>query len=603
MWRDPHLGGKGPVAQLDRALASEAKGSAFESQRDRFSTPPHTPASRLGCVRDGREGAGYIWVYHRSMKKAFIGIVACVLIVLLGVGIWVYVSFVHVKPLSESELTGLTPDWSVVTKGNWSPWHTEVDGSQVWNPTASFNTWLATIPREDKAWPVVIDILIGHPELFERELIESEPGSDPDSDHWNQMVQLLEQPETPAIVDRLSEALSRPYFGFGRYSSTDEDEHAAMLAHGIEDENWDPNPEPNPGLFDLRNHTLGKLRDAAHLLKVSAMNELKDNQPDVFVDRAQTIIGMRRFSNEFPSLISWFMESAFENVGYELIAWALENHSDQFTDEHLSTLQSIVGNLSSRTFVWENAALEFHDLSRRLAQEDGSFSAVNFRLLNAVSGVPTNIPDSELHPSLQRILWVFNTSVRQGTPLSKFDRSDGLASSTEIYELHKGSLSKMGQMFTDMHTPHLDSLARRNRLHIQKSLALQLTLAVHRHKLRHGSFPDSIDNLDNDLLPVEPIDLFTWKPLGYRLTDTGPIIYSVGDDRIDNQGTPRWYFKNVSEYGSDEILVRKYRQAKLISPEEAQEMLKDNPEFITGDWVFFPFPKDDPEPAYEELDD
>ncbi len=29
----------GPVAQLDRALASEARGSEFESQRDRSKTP------------------------------------------------------------------------------------------------------------------------------------------------------------------------------------------------------------------------------------------------------------------------------------------------------------------------------------------------------------------------------------------------------------------------------------------------------------------------------------------------------------------------------------------------------------------------------------
>jgi hypothetical protein len=40
-----------------------------------------------------------------------------------------------------------------------------------------------------------------------------------------------------------------------------------------------------------------------------------------------------------------------------------------------------------------------------------------------------------------------------------------------------------------------------------------------------------------DLLPNVPLDPFDGQPIRYRHTDYGIVIYSVGDNGIDDEGT------------------------------------------------------------------
>ncbi len=532
------------------------------------------------------------------MKKIVLIITTLFLLTIIAAAIWAYTAFFYTKPLNQTELNDLTPDWSKATAGNWSPWFTESDGTQSWNPTASFNQWLATIPDDQKAWPVLIDISIGQEHLFDRELL----GADPGTEEWTKLTQLLDQPETQATIARLTQALNRPHFGFNLYTSTDEHEHAALIKHGKEDDNWNPNPEPNPGLYGLRNTSLSPLQHATLLLSASAKHNLINNNPDAFMRQVKTIIS-HNLQAEFPSTSSWLVGLAMEETGYKTITWALQNHPTTLTDQHLSTLQSTIGDLTSRTLNWESPALEYHDLFRRIAGSDGSISPLNLKALSAISSPPTNLPDSALHPSLKRTLWVFNTSTKQAEPLSKFNRPQGMPSIEDLYELHKDSLNTTSLMLNDMFRLHLDSAATRNRMHIQNSFATQLTLAIHRHKLRHGDFPDSITAIDTDLLPITPIDAFSGQPLRYKLTESGPLIYSVGDDRTDNGGTQRWTQKDYGQYGSPPLLARIVSRPDWnLTNQEAAQKLKDDPASITGDWIIFPPPQDDPEPDFDDAD-
>ncbi|MDX2117441.1 MAG: hypothetical protein SFY96_04580 [Planctomycetota bacterium] len=64
-----------------------------------------------------------------------------------------------------------------------------------------------------------------------------------------------------------------------------------------------------------------------------------------------------------------------------------------------------------------------------------------------------------------------------------------------------------------------------------------LAIALARHRLTHGTYPATLDEL-SPLLPDRPRDPWSGKDFGYIPTSDSYTLYSVGPDGIDNQGQP-----------------------------------------------------------------
>jgi hypothetical protein len=61
--------------------------------------------------------------------------------------------------------------------------------------------------------------------------------------------------------------------------------------------------------------------------------------------------------------------------------------------------------------------------------------------------------------------------------------------------------------------------------------------ALERHRLAHGSYPDSLDTLTPQFIENIPHDLINGQPLHYHRTDDGQfILYSVGWNEKDDGG-------------------------------------------------------------------
>jgi hypothetical protein len=64
-------------------------------------------------------------------------------------------------------------------------------------------------------------------------------------------------------------------------------------------------------------------------------------------------------------------------------------------------------------------------------------------------------------------------------------------------------------------------------------------IALKRHELRHGTFPQTLTSLVPEFLEAVPIDPMDGQPLRYRREeDGGFLLYSVGLDGIDQGGNP-----------------------------------------------------------------
>jgi hypothetical protein len=62
-------------------------------------------------------------------------------------------------------------------------------------------------------------------------------------------------------------------------------------------------------------------------------------------------------------------------------------------------------------------------------------------------------------------------------------------------------------------------------------------LSLRQYESDHGTYPDTLEALVPDHLDGTPIDSFSGEPLNYRRDADGFVLYSVGIDQLDNNGT------------------------------------------------------------------
>jgi len=82
-------------------------------------------------------------------------------------------------------------------------------------------------------------------------------------------------------------------------------------------------------------------------------------------------------------------------------------------------------------------------------------------------------------------------------------------------------------------------------------------IALQRYKLRHGGYPADLNALVPDFLPAVPQDPLDGQPLRYKPNQDGTfLLYSIGEDGIDNGGDPNpvkiggksFYWRNCRDW-------------------------------------------------------
>ena len=83
-----------------------------------------------------------------------------------------------------------------------------------------------------------------------------------------------------------------------------------------------------------------------------------------------------------------------------------------------------------------------------------------------------------------------------------------------------------------------------------RSALARLSFALAAFKAERGRFPAALDELKDEYVKDVPLDLFVDKPLIYRRTDKGYVLYSVGENMTDDGGV------EDGETEKDDIAVR-----------------------------------------------
>ncbi len=107
-------------------------------------------------------------------------------------------------------------------------------------------------------------------------------------------------------------------------------------------------------------------------------------------------------------------------------------------------------------------------------------------------------------------------------------------------------------IFSLLLIPNFEASSLRKTTIEAKTLAAKAGIACKIFKNRHGKFPEQLSQLVPDILSEIPTDPFSGKPLIYRRTPSGFIVYSVGSNGKDDGGREtRKITKIVAEKDDD----------------------------------------------------
>ncbi len=299
-------------------------------------------------------------------------------------------------------------------------------------------------------------------------------------------------------------------------------------------------------------------RHAAMALRLDAFQRLEANDVNGAADMLIAGFNAGRSIGDEPFLISALVRIATDNVilnGCErLLAQA------EVDDATLTRLQAAI-NLQMRDPVWQTAirgerAFGYAYL-QYLKENPGKAQS-----LRSVVGRSNNTADVWL-------VYIPGYAMRGQADLLRH-MNEAVAISKRPYEEYFDAFEEW-----DKKTKSLSLLAREvaptvlkvNQAELRHQTLLRTILVAvvaERYRLQHNKWPDKLDDLVSaKLITALPLDPFDGKPLRWKVTDEGRIVYSVGKDRVDNGGVvgPDQWTKGNSDIGYRLYDPNKRRQA------------------------------------------
>ncbi len=408
----------------------------------------------------------------------------------------IYSSFFQTRPLTSYEQQSLTPDWNSINRGQWSPWHMLANGETEWNPAASFNSFLSNQPEQSKAWNVLITEYYDNPDLMDQTVSKSVPGTQ----EWDLLRFQLEKSSTAATVQRVTEAFRRPYLGSGFSISTSELEHSLLIENGMTDSFWMPNANQNPCLINCHNLYFHKHLDLVYFVSAYAKLELLRDNPESFCFLIESILKSARLVSEPLMALNFTMSIAVYKSGYNTTLWALENHTDKFTESSLAELDRILRNESISRDLFKNQLVVMHDLVRRLINDKGKIDSKKFADIDYERSQPSNQLDASLSSSVQRALYELNYFHDLAHSVATKENTEYPINITTEVELRKKMLSVPIYDLINAHIPVFDEILRRHLDNIELRDELLLKIAFRRHYLRHGEHAASREDLEAEFM-------------------------------------------------------------------------------------------------------
>lgn len=274
--------------------------------------------------------------------------------------------------------------------------------------------------------------------------------------------------------------------------------------------------------FDLVLPEIGQLRAIASMLNQSALAAIERGRVGRALDDLRTGLAVGESLRNEPVLISHLVRIAIVGINMNTVERLLNRA--ELTDDQLQRLDEMLGQIDiepglTRGFCGERAVISGFFVSPADVIETANIPVIGLKLIG---------------------LWNLNhsfaidymTQMVEATKLPPPKRSAALQTVEDRVEslpLWRYPISRL----------LLPSLTRAAVIHNRTSAQLRLgsvAVAVERYRLAEGHLPDDLGVLVSDYLPAIPLDPFDGKPLRYVPDSPGYLLYSIGEDGVDNTG-------------------------------------------------------------------
>jgi hypothetical protein len=418
------------------------------------------------------------------------------------------------------------------------------------NYAAELNAPILAVPEDQQAWPIYRE------SLHELALNEPSPWLAANFDdfervlHVKEVIDYLDRQEP--TLRRVRAAAKLTSLGYRLADQSTSEDLLLQRRRSTPGAGLGPlppveAPSENPCVFYLILNATDYSQELAKALAAHALVSAKRGDTASAVDDISAMIGIARQIRETPFMLNDLV-SLRRSFSLALSTWGrcLETVPDKFTAEQLLRLERESqaygdGKPLIRTAV---ERMMFADTVQRFFSDDGRGDGHGCYDRIVDIGTERTLEDrikSLFAPKSPSASWPRRRNVEAGErylnllqaelerPLWECD-CDGLG--VEYDRLRNDpQLGFAQEMLGGLLTVHRDQQDA-----MQKRDALLTASAIVRYRLDHKSWPERLDALVPSHLTTIPPDQFTGRPLGYRLVDGTPRIYSVGFDKQDDGG-------------------------------------------------------------------
>jgi hypothetical protein len=443
----------------------------------------------------------------------------------------------------------------------------------VTHPTLAHNYSLELVaptlgvPEADRAWPLYREAMLRltpEPKVVDpshESLVgsgENLPMVDvnvqterPGSKDWDKVERWIDENQGPLELAR--QGGTRPRYGFF-YNDPGND--AWLTKAGFEAKDLDPNKNEMVISFLLPQHQ--EIRNLARLLEADARRVLPAGDRQAFLSDVAALVGMaEQLRNDLAFLVVDLISYAVFERALVLVDEASSKYPDVLRDEDFGHLaHQIVSYADGGPIVARlaGARADFYDFVQRICSDDGHGGGVltyegveflkSFRRELGDTGNAEPFATSILAPLAGGIIsrremvelgdaLYDRAEAEFQLPLWRGNRDDYEA---ELQRLAKNPVNHVRYAPLLILMPSLKGCYAASQRVAQERDATFVALALTLFHRQHGAWPERLDELVPNLLPVIPADRFTGEPLRYRVVEGRPVVYSVGPDKVDNGG-------------------------------------------------------------------
>ncbi|MGC3959295.1 MAG: hypothetical protein QM813_15540 [Verrucomicrobiota bacterium] len=303
--------------------------------------------------------------------------------------------------------------------------------------------------------------------------------------------------------------------------------------------------DDNPAMILLPH--LASLKGCTTTLKMRAVAELQADQSDRALDDIKLMSRLQDAIRSEPFLISHLVCIAMFNIELQPIWEGLADH--KWNEAQLAALNAELGNfdfLAAYQFTMRGErafGCSIIDYMRRnrseLANMGWNFDDVNTPKPDRLQTLAVNaIPGGWFEQNKLSLCEIHAGYFSQIINLqTRTYSASAVANAQQVYGKRLTRPTPY-DWFSRLLLPALQKAAEKFVVAQNSTDLARVAIALERHRLAHGQFPENLTALAPKFLAQLPHDVINGQPLKYRRTDDGSfILYSVGWNETDDGGT------------------------------------------------------------------